>query len=325
MLSHESLHLQTLDAARKEKSATLALLQFLKQIDERRTYAVLGYPSLFKYIEEGLGYSPAQASDRVSATRLLRRVPVVAEKLSSGEHTLTSIAKVASHVRRENLTAPEASALILETANQTIASLEKHLLGSASIEPPKLERVKIISQELTRLTFDVDEEFMIMVQRVRELKGNPALSVSQVFTSAMKEFIQKREVSKVTKTSEVTVNNALHELNKSEPNESTTSVAEVKEAIRPISATRYIRLQVRRVVRMRAQDRCEFVYSTLNQHPTSHKRCDSRSGLQFEHITPFAMGGANTEGNLKLYCPAHNRLSALQAYGREKMEPFLKL
>ena len=53
--THEELHAKTLDAARREKTATLELLQILEQIEDRRTYAVMGYPSLFKYVEEALG------------------------------------------------------------------------------------------------------------------------------------------------------------------------------------------------------------------------------------------------------------------------------
>jgi hypothetical protein len=62
MLSHEALHSETLKAARNEKSATLVLHKFLKEVEERRTFAVLGFPSLFKYVEEGLGYSGGQTS-----------------------------------------------------------------------------------------------------------------------------------------------------------------------------------------------------------------------------------------------------------------------
>lgn len=37
MIPHEKLHEQTLDAAKREKSATLELLKFLMEIEDRRT------------------------------------------------------------------------------------------------------------------------------------------------------------------------------------------------------------------------------------------------------------------------------------------------
>jgi hypothetical protein len=295
----------------------------------------MGYPSLFKYVEEGLGYSPAQASERVSAMRLLRQVPTVAENLRDGAHTLTSIAKLASHVRREGLQPEQASALVLETANQTIVSLEKHLAGVALVEPPKLERAKVISKELTRLTLDVDDEFMALVQRMKELKGNPALPLSEIFASAMQEFVKKREVknSDVKKPdlkiqlpenhpseNHPTKNPSENSPEKSQQNKSSTSGTEVKpnpSECKP-ARTRYIRVQDRRIVRIRAHEECEYT------HEETGKRCGSKTGLQFEHVTPFAQGGGNREENLKLYCAAHNRLSAIRVYGEEKMRPFMR-
>jgi hypothetical protein len=193
MLSHEELHTETLTAARNEKPATLILLKFLKEVEERRTFAVLGHPSLFKYVEEGLGYSGAQTSERISAMRLLKVVPEVASHLMKGTHFLTSIAKVASHARREGLNPAEASALIEETHGQSIMALENHLVGIAEVEPARIERAKVVSRELTRLTLDVDDEFMARVNRIRELKGNQALSLSEVFGTAMVHFIQKKD------------------------------------------------------------------------------------------------------------------------------------
>jgi hypothetical protein len=321
MKTHEELHAETLDAARKEKSATLELLRFLKQIEERRTFAIMGYPSLFKYVEEGLGYSPAQASERVSAMRLLRQVPAVAENLRDGAHTLTSIAKLASHVRREGLKPEQATALVLETANQTIVSLEKHLAGVALVELPKLERAKVISKELTRLTVDVDDEFMALVQRVRELKGNPALPFSEVFASAMREFVKKREVKNPdVKKPDLKIQPPENHPSENQQKKSSTSGTEVKPNPNEVKTarTRYIRVQDRRIVRIRAHDECEYT------HEETGKRCGSKTGLQFEHVTPFAQGGGNREENLKLYCATHNRLSAIRVYGEEKMRPFLR-
>ncbi|MBC7386102.1 MAG: HNH endonuclease [Cryobacterium sp.] len=316
MNTHEELHEKTLTAAKQEKLATLELLKFLLEVEDRRTYAVLGFPSMFKYVEEGLTYSPAQASDRVAAMRLLRKVPEIATQLERGTQTLTSVAKIASHVRRENLDGPSAQALVLATSNFTIQSLEKHLLSQSLVEPPKLERAKIISAELTRLTLDVEEEFMALVDRIRELRGNPALPLSEVFRHAMKEEIKKKEVK----------------VQESRPAPFTTSVTEVRldpnpnagspqpEAVpQTKTRTRYIRAKDRAITRKRAEKKCEYI------HRKSGRRCGSRFGPQMEHVIPHAKGGSNTPENLKLYCPAHNRLAAIAEFGEAKMAPFLRM
>ncbi|MBC7387168.1 MAG: hypothetical protein H7301_13535, partial [Cryobacterium sp.] len=136
-------------AAKGEKTATLELLKFLLQVEDQRTHAVVGYDSMFVYVRDGLGYSSAQASERVAAMRLLRKVLEVADGLKDGSQTFTSVAKLASHVRRESLDREAATTLVMETANKTTEALEKYLLGMALVEPPKVDRAKIISAELT--------------------------------------------------------------------------------------------------------------------------------------------------------------------------------
>ncbi|MBC7387180.1 MAG: HNH endonuclease [Cryobacterium sp.] len=322
MFPHEKLHEQTFAAAKREKTATLDLLNFLLQVEDRRTFAVVGYDSMFTYVRDGLGYSSAQASERVAAMRLLRKVPEVADGLKDGSQTLTSVAKIASHVRRENLDRHAATSLVLETGNQTTEALEKHLLGIALVEPPRMERAKIISTELTRLTIDVEEEFMALVTRIRELRGNPTLPLSEVFRHAMKEEIRKRKPKaqrdlKAKQAKEVA--NKTIAANEVQPSElglkrSGSSGAELSAPKR----SRYISVRDRAATHSRANGACEFV------HPETGRRCGSRFGLQMEHVIPFAKGGANTAENLKAFCPAHNQLSAFVAYGEMKMKGFFR-
>jgi hypothetical protein len=303
MLSHEALHAETLSAARNEKSATLVLLKFLKEVEERRTFAVLGFPSLFKYVEEALGYSGAQTSERLSAMRLLKVVPEVETHLREGTHTLTSLAKVASHMRREGLNPGETRALVKDTLGQSVTALEKHLLRVAEIEPARIERTKVVSKELTRLTLDVDDDFMARVNRIRELKGNPVLPLSEIFGSAMELFIQKKDPT------------LKHPIETAKPDEEAPVVRPAEVPAR----SRYIRANDRRAVSIRAAHQCQYM------HEGSGKRCDSRSGLQMEHRIPFAKRGSSREENLLLYCAAHNRLRAIQEFGEEKMRPYLKI
>jgi hypothetical protein len=100
-LSNEALHAETLSAARDEKRATLVLLEFLAEVDARHLYSERGYSSLFEYVHRELGYSESQASERVSAMRLMRKFPHVKVKIEQHALTLTSAARFASFVRNE--------------------------------------------------------------------------------------------------------------------------------------------------------------------------------------------------------------------------------
>ena len=41
--------------------------------------------------------------------------------------------------------------------------------------------------------------------------------------------------------------------------------------------------------------------------PHSGRRCGSRFLLEIDHVVPYALGGADEPGNLRLYCEAHHR------------------
>jgi 5-methylcytosine-specific restriction endonuclease McrA len=73
--------------------------------------------------------------------------------------------------------------------------------------------------------------------------------------------------------------------------------------------SRYIPSALRREVCLRDGGQCTFVSKTGT-------RCGSRRDLEFDHIVPFARGGAMTRDNLRLMCRAHNALLAEREYGR---------
>jgi hypothetical protein len=81
--------------------------------------------------------------------------------------------------------------------------------------------------------------------------------------------------------------------------------------------TRSIPGKVRDEVYLRDGGRCTFKGS-------DGKRCGSKWNLQIDHIVPFALGGDNSPGNLRLLCGKHNRLEAERAFGRRHMERFKK-
>ncbi|MBI2362978.1 MAG: HNH endonuclease [Elusimicrobia bacterium] len=45
-------------------------------------------------------------------------------------------------------------------------------------------------------------------------------------------------------------------------------------------------------------------------------RCGSRAFLEFDHVVPFALGGASGDpGNIRLLCRAHNQLEGRRLLG----------
>ena len=75
---------------------------------------------------------------------------------------------------------------------------------------------------------------------------------------------------------------------------------------------RYVPPEIKREVWKRDNGQCTFV-------GTGGKRCESREGLEFDHIDPVARGGRTTVTNLRLLCRAHNQYAAECTFGSEFM------
>lgn len=299
-MDSKTLHSATLRAAKNEKAATLELLEYLAEVDRRRLYAEWAYSSLFEYVHKALGYSEAQSSERVSTMRLLRKVPEVKAALEKGSLTLTSTAKLASHVRREKSSLEDTLSLLEKCEGKPTREVERVLVANSTQMAPTPEKVRAVTPALTRITLEVDEEFMALVTRLRELDGNPGLTLQAAFQLAMREYVKRREAKPSKKTP-------------GDMNLRTASRApEVK------SRSRYIPTAMRNRVRHRSGDQCEY------RDPASKRRCESRSGLEFDHVLPFGKGGGNESENLRHACRSHNLFYAIRSYGTKKMKPYLR-
>ena len=76
---------------------------------------------------------------------------------------------------------------------------------------------------------------------------------------------------------------------------------------------RHIPLEIQRVVWDRDGGQCTFVSD-------SGHRCEARANLQFDHIQPYARGGAGTVDNLRIRCHTHNQYAARLAFGEGYVE-----
>ncbi len=325
------LHSETLEAAKREKKATYELLEFLFEVDRRRLYLIRGYSSLFVYVRDYLGYGDRQAFERVAAMRLVFKIDEVRIALQEGKLNLTTTAQFAVHVRKKQLTTAQTLELLSQIEDRPKREIEKIL------EPGKLKTI----------TVEIDDECEALLERFKELEGNPGLSIADCLKiSLRRSIVIKERKNTVLRTRSsagaddrvVTAGRdadndacalvpeqatAQHTPRSAQPTQQGSDTvlpasqsAPSKSGFGPVS--RYISKFVREMVAARAQNQCEYVDLKTG------KRCDGKHGLQFDHITPFAVGGETVETNLQLLCPAHNRLRAIQTYGEKFMGQWIE-
>ncbi len=279
LLDGEALHEQTLRAAKDERRATLHLLECLHFIEVREIHLARGFASLFQYVHECLGYSESQTSERISAMRLMYRVPEIRKEIERGSMTLTAAAKVASHAKRMDLGAAEVARLLPVLQGQSTRQIEKELLSrevQAGVTPQ--EKLKPVSATQTQISLTLNDKVMKLLEEARDLDHNPAASVAEVLEKALKLYVSHKKKSVCA-----------------------TPVLRAPE-VKANHSVRYIPRAIRREVWQKAQGRCEFTHA--------NHRCNSTRSLTIEHVIPFFHGGTHDPANLKLYCWSHNQHTA---------------
>ena len=66
----------------------------------------LGYPTLFSFLTEEIGYSASAAQRRIEAARLLTSVPEMKEEIKSGNLNLSQVALLAQSLRQKKKEMP---------------------------------------------------------------------------------------------------------------------------------------------------------------------------------------------------------------------------
>jgi 5-methylcytosine-specific restriction endonuclease McrA len=125
--------------------------------------------------------------------------------------------------------------------------------------------------------------------------------MAEVFGTSMKEYCDRHSPI------------ARHE--RRERKNGATSPDSRRREWKDATKSRHIPDDVRDDVFVRDRRQCAYVAKDGTQ-------CESRHGLQVDHVRPFAAGGTHDPSNLRLLCAAHNRRTAELILGSYVMQRF---
>ena len=197
--------------------------------------------------------------------------------------------------------------------------------GNGSSVEPATERRMVLEQRF-RVEFGVDQGFLEKLERVRSLlstKHHRRLEFAELFEILLDEHIERHSPEgRACRRAERKERKAGQEKQKKtaaalKSVKSSTGTPKNPKPQQKQKESRYIPRSVRDRVYARDKGRCTFV-------SPGGRRCGSTWDLQIDHIVPFARGGDNSAGNLRLLCGKHNRLEAKREFGEKHMERFVK-
>ncbi len=158
-----------------------------------------------------------------------------------------------------------------------------------------------------RLPLDVVEK----LERVQGLlqKGNERVTREMAILQALEALLDKKDPVRKAERAKYCQQKKL-----TQPTTCTgADEVQVRNDKKPANPrSRYVPAVVRHQVYQTQPHRCS--YSSANG-----RQCRETANLQVDHKTMWCFGGEHSANNLRLMCPAHNRLAAAQVLGNEFM------
>ena len=305
-LTDLKLHSNLLSLVQTERELLTQIIHHLNEVEKRRLFSDHQCSSLFTYCTKYLGYSEGQAHRRITAMRMIQKIPHIEEQLSEGILSLSNVAQAQkffnqeSKQRKQEFSTPEKKKILKSLENKSTREAEKKLLAlCTSLKVPK-ERKRVVSEKHTELRIIADEELMRKLERIKGLIAhkNPNPSYAELL--------------------EVCCHIALKSLEPKEPSprdlkkvESLVASKVTTQTTAPqTSQRRALPLAVKRVVWKRDKGQCV--------------QCGSRYGLEYDHLHPVCLGGGNSPDNISLKCKPCNQRAAIKKIGLHKMGPYLQ-
>lgn len=279
-----------------ERRIGVEILELLYEIEARKAYTELKYDGLFTYCVRELGFSDAQAYQRIQAMRALKDLPELKPLIESGSLSVSSVSKIQTHLRQEKrsgkpLAKPARLELFQAMENCSSREVDRKLY-EAKGEKPK-----------AKLVLEMDEELEMLWNQAKDLaahrsQGNEA----EVLKILAKEWLKRNDPTREVKTPKKLEQEQAAKSSKPPP----IRLPATHEAVNVRDVSQHKRTPIpaalRREVFRKDQNQCT--------------RCRSRYALEIDHIKPVALGGRNEKENLRLLCRSCNRFSAIQVFGR---------
>jgi hypothetical protein len=291
-LSNELLVERFGKLVRTERKISHLVIACIAEIETRKIYLDRAYPSLFEYLTKEFGYSESAAYRRISAARLLRQVPEIAQKIEEGRINLSQASLLVQTVRTaDKLSAQPVTKdqklqifeMIEDKSFQHSQQIIHRELGVTAYEP---QRLRTHGDGSVTISFTLTPEQAARWQQVAELTSH---AVESHDPATLLDYLAQKEIARRT------------EIKRASP---------IRKS--PSQNPRRIAPNVRKVVIGNSQSlqgpSANDAASGCNyRDPVSGRRCGSRHSLQVDHKQSVWAGGNRDLANLQALCGPHNR------------------
>jgi len=300
----------------QERCTLIEIINHLREVERRKLYLQKGYPSIFSWMTESLGYSEGAAQRRIQAMRLVQDLPELEGKISSGKLSLCVASQLQSFLRRddkrrreektEKLSKVEKLDLVSRLGGTSARKCEQALAQISPETALPREKTRPITEEISQISFAASRKLIQKFDKLKSLTShqNPERSYEKLFTHLAAIGLekldpvarQKRRECRKNKRNQEDVTTTLGD---------TDDKASLPHTIRygappTLETKRSIPKPLRDQVWLRDGGQCQYLDKRTG------KRCASKHLLELDHQVPFSWGGEHSLKNLRLHCRNHN-------------------
>lgn len=286
-VSDSEIMQKTESIVREEREVLTQLLHHFREIERRRLFSDFKYGSLHKMLVGHFGYSDDEAYRRVAAARLLAEIPEIEPKINLGELSLAHLGLAQSHFRQEqrvqSCQLSKKSKLLLLDQISSQPIREAQRIIYANSSVPPLVRTERIT-----VVSQTESEFRFsasknLEKKIDELKGLLAHKYPDLSLGELMVIVCDIAIEKLK--------------------DEKSSVAHRKQSVKKSA------LRIRRETHEKGNHRCS--------------NCHSMYAVEIDHIKAKALGGKDTQENLRLLCKSCNQREAIKQLGINMMEKYL--
>lgn len=296
--------------AAQERELLCDIIEAIQEINRCKGYLELGYPSLFAYLHEGIGFSEGSAHRRIEAARLVTEIPEMMTDIKSGDLKLTQVALV-QQAAREKLktsssvvTTQEKQQILEKIAQQTFKQSQQQV--AAFFELPIKEQTK----QTVQADDSVRLEITLPRQLFEDMKRAQAMMSHSVPNADWGDYLQFLTEAYLKQQTKVRKRNASQTTDRTTDSRSAktcpTSTLETKSLVP--KTVEHFSTRHRKIL-LKSSPVCQY------RDPVTHKQCRSEWFLQIDHIHSRWAGGPATFENAQVLCGAHNRLKYAKEIG----------
>ncbi|MFM6929350.1 MAG: hypothetical protein ACKOX6_12860 [Bdellovibrio sp.] len=247
------------------------VLLHIAEIEERKSYADLGFDGMYSYLTRGLGYSEGSAYRRLQSARLLKQVPAVAQKVEEGSLNLSQLTQVQKCLKEsakngESFSIEQTLEVLAKLENKNSFETQKALAVEMNLPIEIHQKVKPQQDESVRLEITLTKEQFAELEQAKNLLSHicPNGSWSEVIgILAKKHNRSKLSGRKVEQSAIATGLDSDFHLGKNSFTEHSDTPSSQKNMSLVVGSERtnrrqYISVHVKRALLVKAQHCCEY-------------------------------------------------------------------